>query len=199
MKPVRRWYAIAVAGLVLLGLGIAARAGVAGDANVMGVAALQADATDALDHSAHQTVTLGGPDVYLTINVALTDDAIEPSSIFVPLGRRARLVVRNRGSSEHHYRVLGLVPKDLLWLAQDLPAVSPASVLTDDHSDHHAETSFIPFRFASTAGVRPTGTEVHAYARGGELDTVLFTATKTGTFSVRCPLHPEIVGTLRVF
>src|SRR3990172_4576916 len=98
MKPVRRWYAIAVAGLVLLGLGIAARAGVAGDANVMGVAALQADATDALDHSAHQTVTLGGPDVYLTINVALTDDAIEPSSIFVPLGRRARLVVRNRGS-----------------------------------------------------------------------------------------------------
>jgi len=199
MKPVRRGYAIAVAGLALLGLGIALRAGAADDVIVAEAGASQAGVADAVDHTAHRDADLGRPEVYLTINVALTDDAMQPSSIFVPLGRRVRLVVRNRGSSEHHYRVVGLVPKDLLWLAQDLPGESAASTITDEHADHHEEISFVPFRFASMAGVRPTGNEVHAYALPGELDAVSFTATKTGTFSVRCPLHPRIVGTLTVF
>ena len=199
MRRLRQGYAIAVAGLALLGLGMAVRVSVAGDLSVAGVAGPQADAAAAVDHSAHQTVTLGGPEVYLTINIELTDDGIEPSSVFVPLGRRVRLVVRNRASAEHHYRVLGLVPQDLLWLAQDLPVASAASVSTDEHSDHHEEISFVPFRFASAAGIRPTGTEVHAYAQGGEVDAVLFTVTKTGTFSVRCPLHREVIGKLTVF
>ncbi len=164
-----------------------------------GAAASAGLATSIADHTEHSAAPAADPDSYLTINVELTDDGFQPSSIFVPVGRPTRLVVRNRAATEHHFRVVGLVPRDLLWLAQDLPVVSPASVLTDDHSEHHAETSFVPFRFASTVGVKPTGAEVHAYARGGELDTVLFTATKTGTFSVRCPLHPEIVGTLKVF
>lgn len=192
MTPPRRAYAIVVASLALLGIGIALRASAAGDANA-------AEIATRADYSANQSATTSGLDVYLTINVALTDDAIDPSPVFVPLGRPVRLVVRNRGSSEHHYRVVGLVPKDLLWLAQGLSTASAAGAGTDDHSDHHGEMSFVPFRFASTAGVRPTGAEVHAYALSGELDTVLFTATKTGTFSVRCPLHPEIAGTLKVF
>lgn len=195
----RQGYAIAVAGLVLLGLGMAVRVSAEGDLSVAGVAGRQAAAAAAVDHSVHQTVTLGGPEVYLTINVELTDDGIEPSSVFVPLGRRVRLVVRNRAAGERHYRVLGLVPQDLVWLAKDLRGESAASTITDEHADHDEEISFVPFRFASAAGIRPTGTEVHAYARGGEVDVVLFTATKAGTFSVRCPLHPEVIGRLTVF
>ena len=186
MRWLRPGYESVALSLTLVGLVLVACAGPSGDAGLARAVAPQQALTDE-------------PRLYLTINVELTDDGFTPSSVFIPAGRPVQLVVRNRASAEHHYRVLGLVPQDLLWLAQDLPTPSAASTGTDEHDDHHAEISFVPFRFASAAGIRPTGTEVHAYAQGGEVDAVLFTATKAGTFSVRCPLHREVIGKLTVF
>lgn len=133
----------------------------------------------------------------LTINVELTDAGITPSSVYIPAGKGVQLVVRNRGLREHHYRVLGLVPRDLMWVAPD-EDVSGGPI---DHEAHHHGTSAGAYRAASPAGIRPTGSEVHAYAHGGGggMDVVLFTATSQGTFAVECPLNPEMVGQLTVY
>ncbi|MCZ7574257.1 MAG: cupredoxin domain-containing protein [Ardenticatenaceae bacterium] len=141
---------------------------------------------------------------WLTINVDITDDGIEPASIFIPVGRRVQLVLRNRGTTEHHYRVVGLVPEDLLWLAREATAeeqalVAAGAVTEDEHAAHHQAASVVPYRSASPAGIQPTGNEVHAYAAAGDMDVVFFTATNIGTFIVQDPLHPEIVGKVRVF
>lgn len=133
----------------------------------------------------------------LTINVDVTDEGIRPASVYVPAGKAVQLVVRNRGQNEHHYRVVGLVPRGLMWVAPD----EGASGAAIDHESHHQGTSALAYRAASPAGIRPTGSEVHAYARGGGggMDVVLFTAANRGTFIVQCPLYPEIVGQLTVF
>ena len=190
-----------VGALVLYGVGVAAE-GIfpwLGDQDHTVVAAQRGDLAPSINHAEHGAASSAQPEANLTINVELTDDGFQPSSVFIPMGRRVLLVVRNRGLTEHHYRVLGLVPKDLLWLAQDIVPADASGIDPDDHSAHHEEVSFVPLRFASESGIRPTGTEVHAYAQAGELDAVMFTATKTGTFTVRCPLHPEMVGKLIVF
>lgn len=134
---------------------------------------------------------------YLTINVDMTDDGFQPSSIFIPVGRGVQLVLRNRGSTEHHFRVLGLVPKDLLWLAG--PEGAREEDVTDEEHERHHDASFVPFRAKSPAGIRPMGDEVHAYAAPGGMDVVLFIPTNTGTFLVQNPLRPEIVGKVTVF
>jgi cytochrome c-type biogenesis protein len=55
-------------------------------------------------------------------------------------------------------------------------------------------------RAASPAGIRPSGSEVHAYAPGQRgTDAVFFTATQIGTFVVHCDLHPEHSARLTVF
>lgn len=133
----------------------------------------------------------------LTINVEVTDAGITPASVYVPAGMGVQLVVRNRGRNEHHYRVLGLVPRDLMWVGPDTDASGTAI----NHEAHHQGTSAGAYRAASPAGVRPTGSEVHAYAPGGGggMDVVLFTATNKGTFMVQCPLYPEMAGQLTVY
>ncbi len=110
--------------------------------------------------------------------------------------------MRNRGKAEHHFKVLGLVPKDPMWLARAKPGVYS----DDEHMEHHSGASFVDatslllFNMCSSAaGICPKGNEVHAYAAGGGMDAVFFTATKTGTFLVQDPLHPAIVGKLIVF
>lgn len=158
---------------------------------------------------AHERVATSAEDApaaSMTINVDVTDAGIQPSSIFIPVGKRVQLVMRNRGSTEHHYVVLGLVPRDLLWLTKEA-TVEEAALVTDgvvrkdDHSAHHQAGSLVPFRSRSSAGIRPLGDEVHAYAAGGGggMDVVLFTPTNTGTFAVQCPLHPELAGKVTVF
>ncbi len=145
------------------------------------------------------------PASYLTINVEVTDEGYVPASIAIPTGQRVQLILRNRGTAEHHYRVLGLAPEGLVFLAapeDEAPAEAPAGVSDGEHGQHHSgdgDGAFVPSRAMTTpAGVRVTGERIHAWAESGGLDTVIFTATKPGTFDVSDPRHPEIVGKLIV-
>jgi hypothetical protein len=133
----------------------------------------------------------------MAINVVLTDEGFEPSTIFVPAGRGIRLLVRNRGTTEHHYRVVGLVAEGLLWQSEP-EGLREDGVTDDDHELHH-DSAFVPFRATSRAGIRPFGDEVHAYASRSDVDVVLFTALERGTYMVECPLHPEVTGKMTVF
>lgn len=106
-----------------------------------------------------------------------------------PAGRRVQLLLRNRSVTEHHDRVLGLVPDDLLWVSEP-ESVVVADVLDEQH--HHHARDFVPWRATSPSGIRPTGREAHLSvtpARG--VDVVLFTVTNTGTFVVQCDPHGE--------
>jgi cytochrome c-type biogenesis protein len=136
------------------------------------------------------------PPEYLTINVGISDDAIEPAAVFVPAGRPVQLLLRSRGTGEHHYRVVGLVPDEVMWVVTG--GTGPEDPANGGH-DHHDRT-FVRTRATSPAGITPNGREVHAYvSRGQGLDMVLFTATQTGTFTVECDLHPGQRATLTVF
>lgn len=142
------------------------------------------------------------------VNVFLTDEGFDPSIVFVPAGRQIRLTLRNRGTTEHHYRIVGLAPTDLRWRMEaeiddyDLES-SPefADTYVDDveHVLHHLAPSYVPFRAESPNGVRPIGNEVHGYAASGKIDVVTFYALETGSYTAVDALHPEIEGTLIVF
>ncbi|HMQ31849.1 MAG TPA: hypothetical protein PKD53_14065, partial [Chloroflexaceae bacterium] len=56
---------------------------------------------------------------YLTVNVELTDEGIVPAVVAIPAGREIKLVVRNRGTTEHHYQVIGLAPQGLWRITTD--------------------------------------------------------------------------------
>ncbi len=137
----------------------------------------------------------------MNINVDLTDEGFKPASIHIPAGRKIKLVVRNRGTGEHHYRVIGLTPRNLEWLAPNIDTEDiEAAIGTDVEHDMHHTTGFAPFRGESRAGIRPFGDEVHAYVdAAGGVDMVLFVALETGTYEVECPLHLEAVGKVTVF
>ncbi len=196
---VRSWGGV-LAGTALVGFllaGCTAAAG--GDAQPTPQAAA---ATAIVEDHGHHTAEVSVNS--LTVNVELTDAGIKPSTIFIPLGQSVRLVVRNRGASEHHYQVFGLRPADLLWIFRseteaEVELVMNGVVAPDDHSAHHVENSSVPYRAVSPAGVKPSGSEVHAYAEAGDTDVVLFKATNAGTFAVHCPLHPEMVAEVTVF
>ena len=161
--------------LVLCGAGVAAQPGV--------------------DHSAHgaHAAASDAASLDFTVNVSISDTDIQPSAVFVPAGRPVQLLVRNRGSVEHHYRVVGLAPDEVSWLE------TGKDDSTDDAHNHHGRT-FVTARAASPAGIRPTGHEVHAYVLPDRrVDAVLFTATRPGTYVVQCDLHPEKVARLTVF
>lgn len=140
---------------------------------------------------------------YLTINVAMGDGGVQPASIFMPVGRRVQLLLRTRGVSEHHYRVAGLIPENLLWIAEPDDAMDEAAAnadASDEHGNHHPPMSFVPWRERSPAGILPTGREVHAYVSAAKgLDLVIFTPTNAGTFEVQCDLHDQVVGKVTVF
>ena len=151
---------------------------------------------EASDHAAHEA-PFDGTAYDLTLNVSVSDTAITPSAIFIPAGRPVQLLLRNRGTTEHHYRVVGLVPDDLAWLAEAGSAGAEGAP-TDGHN-HHGRT-FVRWRATSQAGITPTGNEVHAYvSRARGIDVVLFTATRAGTYVVQCDLHPEKTARLTVF
>lgn len=138
---------------------------------------------------------------FITINIDITDDGFQPSSISIPVDQRVKLVVRNRTSVEHHYKIVGLVPANLLWLAEP-ETVAREGVTDEEHDAHHA-SSYVAWRAPSFTGIQPRGDEVHAwayrYSPGGGKDVVLFTATNTGTFPVVCPLHPGLAGEVTVY
>jgi cytochrome c biogenesis protein CcdA len=147
------------------------------------------------DHGAAHEAT-DQPDLYLTVNVAISAAGIEPAAVFVPLGQPVQLMLRNRGTSEHHYRVAGLTPDGLRWL--DRHEDAPESAAGGNH-DHHIRT-FTATRAPSPAGIAPSGREVHGYVTGARIvDVVLFTPTQTGTFAVACDLHPQETAQFTVF
>ncbi len=159
-------------------------------------AAAQVHVHDAVDHGARATPS-DEPQDYLTLNVVISDTEIQPSVLFVPVGRPVRLVLRNRGTTEHHYRVVGLAPDNVAWISQSQEGAQ-TGVPGEDHNHHNRQ--FVRWRGPSPAGIAPTGDEVHAYAPGSRgSDVVMFTATAVGTFVVQCELHPEKVGRLTVF
>lgn len=163
--------------LVLCGIGVAAQSG-------------------GVEHSGHVGHPVSPNDGALdfTVNIAISDTQIQPSAVFVPAGRPVQLIVRNRGSVEHHYRVVGLAPHELSWLKIDEGDGSGLS-----HNNHHGRT-FVPWRAASPAGIRPSGREVHAYVSPERrVDEVLFTAIESGNYVVRCDLHPGHVARFTVF
>lgn len=158
--------------------------------------AAQQRSSDASEVHVHDAVDHDTTD-FLTLNVTVSDVDIQPSTLFVPAGRPVQLLLRNRGTTEHHYRVVGMVPDDLAWVMEGARS-GQKGASTQGH-DHHART-LVRTRDASPAGITPTGTEVHAYVSPARIvDVVLFTATRTGTFHVQCDLHPEKVGKLVVF
>jgi cytochrome c-type biogenesis protein len=155
------------------------------------------------DHATHRGLTPQSPaSLDFTVNVGISDTEIQPPAVFVPAGRPVQLLLRNRGSLEHHYRVVGLAPDHVAWLARGERPNDPngPNGPNDPNGHDHHGRMFVASRAASPAGIQPTGTEVHAYvSQEQHVDAVLFTATKTGTYVVHCDLHPEQVARLTVF
>jgi len=146
------------------------------------------------------------------VNVDVTDEGFEPSTVFIPAGQHVRLVVRNRGTIEHHFRVGGLIAEDLAWYVpseidetellamgeDELAALGIVEGEDLEHIGHHLSPSFVPFKGESAAGVSPLPGELHAYARPGGYDVLSFFATSVGGFVAEDVLNPEIVGRLIV-
>jgi hypothetical protein len=150
------------------------------------------------------------------VNVYATDSGYENPVVFVPAGRYIKLVLRDHGSEEHHYRVLGLVPSQLRWAQfpsldeYDIASMSDEELLAagldmsqpiDDleHVLHHLHIMFVPNKPAAPSGIQPIGTEVHGWTIPGKQDVVYFFALTTGTYDVVDAAHPEITGQLVVF
>lgn len=133
-----------------------------------------------------------------TVNVDLTDTGFAPRLLSVPVGRPVQLVVRNRGTSEHHYHIAGMRPTEMLWLSKAHLLASSHNG-AGEHGGHHPG-GFLPYHVCtSRTGLCPTGRDVHAHADPRDVDVLIFTPTQRGTFEAFCPLHPEIRGTVVVF
>src|SRR5687767_4731563 len=89
-----------VLGAVLYGAGLAA----------------QQPSHAAMDHAPAHAAPTEGSAHYLTVNVAVSNAGIQPSTVFVPAGQPVQLMLRNRSTAEHHYRVVGLTPDELWWI-----------------------------------------------------------------------------------
>ena len=154
--------------------------------------------SNSMGHSSHAPHDAADDPTLLdfTVNVGVSEAGIQPSTVFVPAGRPVQLVLRNRGTLEHHYRVIGLEAEGLSWLADNPDA---ADAVSGENHSHHGRT-FVPARGTSAGGIRPSGHDVHAYVtQDRRVDEVLFTANHTGTYVARCDLHPGEVGRLVVF
>jgi len=154
----------------------------------------------------------------LHVNVLLTDEGMEPDLIFLPAGRMIELVLRNRGTTEHHYRIKGLIPTQLRWLqwpvvdeyealsmtdeelaevAEDLVGVTDEAEMA--HLMHHLKPTFVPFKDESPTGIRVLGTEVHGYVGLGQTETMIFIPLQTGEYQSDDVRFPEITGRVIVF
>ena len=156
--------------------------------------------------------TLVTPDLNsqsVVVNVTMTDTGFEPSTILLPAGRHVKLVLRNRGEHEHHFRVAGLVPFDLGWLVEpDISAYEIETMTPEeleslgisaedsdmDHEMHHLTPTVIPFKGPSMSGISPLPNEVHGYAQRGQMDVMVFFPLSVGEFVVEDVLNPELTG-----
>jgi hypothetical protein len=153
-------------------------------------------------------------DPTFVVNVTLTDEGIEPSTIFIPAGRHIRLVIRNRGTTEHHFRVPGVITSDLTWLQPaeldeyDISDMTPEELAEygivgdiDDieHVLHHLTPSFVPFKETSMAGISPLPGELHGYTHRGGFDILSFFAISTGVYTAEDVRFPEFTARVVVF
>jgi hypothetical protein len=170
------------------------------------------EADQAVDESVYVEPDLESESTVL--NIYLSDDGFDPSTIFLPAGRHTKLILRNRGNAEYHYRVSGLVPTQMSWLlvpditeddmlamsVEELEALGLADDIRDvEHELHHLTPVFVPFREESPAGIKPLANEVHGYVTRGTLDVLDFFPTNTGTFVIEDVLHPGVTGKAIVF
>jgi len=150
----------------------------------------------------------------VVVNVSLTDTGIEPQTVYLPAGRHVKLILRNRGTGEHHYRIAGLIPGDLGWFMApeldeyDLESMTPEELESygisgdiDDkeHVLHHLTPMFMAFKEESRAGIKPLPNEVHGYAYPGQLDVVTFFALSIGRYVAEDVLHPEFQASVVVY
>ena len=150
----------------------------------------------------------------ILVNIFLSDDGIEPSTIFIPAGKPVRLVLRNRGTREHHFRVGGIVPINMAWYtpadvdAYDIDTMSPEQLAElgiensssdAEHELHHQNGAFLPFKKESLSGVKPLPNEVHGYVQVGLNDVMSFLTVNTGVFVAEDVLHPEFQARVIVF
>jgi len=135
----------------------------------------------------------------LTFNIDLTKDGPKPEHLFVPSNRAVQLVFRNRATSEVHYKVLGLKPDEISWIAvPEDEVIREDDVSEEDHDAHH-DRDFVPWREESRSGIQPSGEEIHGYTAMGELDVVRFVSTVLGPFDVVDPLYPEFWAGLTIY
>ena len=153
------------------------------------------------------------------VNIVLTDEGIEPDIIFIPAGRPVRMVLKNRGTGEHHFRIKGLIPSQLRWMEipeideYDIDSMSPEELeaygiadidtITDEaelqHVLHHIQPSFVPMKEQSPAGIKPLGTEVHGWVGLGDVEVMEFFALQTGEYVADDVRFPEHTATVIVF
>jgi uncharacterized cupredoxin-like copper-binding protein len=204
-EPTERRRAHAVMWLVVVAVGLVSCTG-ASDSSVTATSP---------DAAAQVVVAPNLDKPTILINVTLTDEGFEPSTIFMPAGRHVRLVLRNRGTAEHHFRVPGLIPFNMAWLLApeldeyDLLSMTEEElaehgITAEDDADiehvlHHLSPQFVPTKEESPAGVKPLFGEVHGYVGLGTTDTLSFFPTNTGTFISQDVLHPEITGRVVVY
>jgi hypothetical protein len=202
-----RWSRRTMVGFLVLSLAAASCTGTSDTSGPDGANAGQAEQV---------LVTPNYNEPTVVVNVTLTDEGFEPSTIFIPAGRHIRLVLRNRGSHEHHFRVSGLIPAEMTWLlpAQvdeyDIDSMSEDELavigidLSEDATDmehllHHLSPSFVPFKEESRSGIKPLPNEVHGYASRGGFDVMSFFAINTGVFISQDVRYPDLTGRVIVF
>jgi hypothetical protein len=163
-----------------------------------------------------------------TVNIYMTEEGFEPSSITIAAGERVRLVLRNRTLKERHYRVIGMPAASINWMAVPLdrwevvdanehlahafhheeedaePAegvfVNPRGGWVDH--DHSHALDYIPWRGTSPSGIKPNGREVHGwtfpYSSSGNLDVMTFIPLVAGTYTAFDPVNPSFIGEIVV-
>lgn len=155
----------------------------------------------------------------LNLNVFLTDEGIEPEILWIPAGRRVRLLLQNRGELEHHFRIIGLDPYHLRWLRtpevsiDEVDGMTPeqlaayglgdVAAMSDEaeieHVLHHINPWFERNRDASPTGIKPIGTEVHGWVIRGTNDLMEFFALVPGEYVAEDVRFPEFTMRVIVF
>src|SRR5687768_7722940 len=120
-------------------------------ASVLGVTLYGAGlAAQHADHGAGHAAPPAGSAHDFTVTRALSKTGLEPSAVFVPAGQPVQLMLRNRTTSEHHYRVVGLTPDELAWVERGGESAIPDTLAEPGH-DHHNR------RLVRTRAVSPAG------------------------------------------
>jgi hypothetical protein len=135
--------------------------------------------------------------VLITLNVEVTDAGFEPASISIPAGAGIQLLMRNHGTTEHHFRVVGATPARLLWVARPDTGIEDG-VTEEDHEKHHL-IGYVDWRGTADSGIKIAADEIHGWSRPTEMEIMRFIISEPGTYQFEDVLFPELSGELTVF